>query len=106
MNIISRDQQLCHDRPFRSNCGYLTLMSVPPGSPEALYHAIPQTDDPVNASQIELEGETNSDPIPLPSDPPRILVDTRIRQAYFVLGCAVLLSWNGAYPYSLVPYRI
>ncbi|KDR83463.1 hypothetical protein GALMADRAFT_55065 [Galerina marginata CBS 339.88] len=66
-------------------------MSQSLGSPE-LYHAIPHS-DVVNASQIELDGETAEPYLP-PTDPPAFLVDSRVRWIHFILGCSVLLSWN------------
>ncbi|KAJ3514880.1 hypothetical protein NLJ89_g2103 [Agrocybe chaxingu] len=70
-------------------------MSLPPGSPEALYHVVPhQDDEEVNASQIELAGETVAEPVPPPMDLPPFLVDARIRWIHFILGCSVLLPWN------------
>lgn len=69
-------------------------MAPSPDSPSALYHVIPNQDDLVNASQIELEGD--SEVVSPPTDPPLQLVDSRIRWIHFILGCSVLLSWNGA----------
>ncbi|KAF8974277.1 nucleoside transporter-domain-containing protein [Flammula alnicola] len=70
---------------------------MPPslGSPEALYHAFPQPDNTVNASQIELDvdGEA-AEPVLPATDLPTFLVDSRIRWIHFILGCAVLLPWN------------
>jgi len=77
-----------------------------PPSPEALYHAIPR--DPIDSNpdilptDIELDGdeESGSDELSLltglTSDPPVALVDSRISWIHCVLGCAVLLPWNGA----------
>jgi len=73
-------------------------MTIPPRSPEALYHAVPPSDNVVvNESQIELDGETLAEPVPPPMDPPPALVDSRIHWVYFILGCSVLLPWNGAF---------
>ena len=69
-------------------------MAPSPDSPSTLYHVIPNQDDLVNASQIELEGD--SEVVSPPTDPPLQLVDSRIRWIHFILGCSVLLSWNGA----------
>ncbi|KAF8897201.1 nucleoside transporter-domain-containing protein [Infundibulicybe gibba] len=67
-------------------------------SSEALYHAIPQA--PVAANPIsvphetEYDGEdTESDDL-APMDPPAVVVDSKVRWIYFVLGCSVLLPWN------------
>ncbi|KAF8165080.1 nucleoside transporter-domain-containing protein [Crassisporium funariophilum] len=69
-------------------------MSLPPGSPEALYHAIPQhSEDIVNTSVIELDGEAAEPTLPA-TDPPAFLVDSRIQWIHFILGCSVLLPWN------------
>jgi equilibrative nucleoside transporter 1/2/3 len=66
-------------------------------SPSALYHVLPNQDDLVNASQIELEGDSEEAIVASPpTDPPLQLVDSRIRWIHFILGCSVLLSWNGA----------
>ncbi|KAF8913719.1 nucleoside transporter-domain-containing protein [Gymnopilus junonius] len=67
-------------------------MSSSLGSPEALYHAIPQLEE-VNASQINLDSDTLELNL-APTDPPAFLIDSSIRWIHFVLGCAVLLSWN------------
>lgn len=75
--------------------------SLSPPSPEALYHAIPQA--PVASSlaeipehtslDIELDGDEGVDELPSPSlvSP----LDTRIRWIHFIMGCTVLLPWNG-----------
>jgi len=70
------------------------------GSPDALYHVVPQVDG--NANVLELEGDTGAHPISPPDLPPS-MVDTRIRMVYFFLGAAFLLPWNGI---SLVPQPI
>ena len=72
-------------------------MSLPRRSPEVLYHAVPQTDALFNASSIELEGETPTSP----PTPPIPLTEARIWWTYFILGCAVLLPWNGTLPTPL-----
>ncbi|KAF8192532.1 nucleoside transporter-domain-containing protein [Pholiota molesta] len=63
-------------------------MSLPPGSPEALYHAIPQPDDNPNNDDEAVE--------PSPQSPAvqAIPVDPQIRWIHFILGCAVLLPFN------------
>lgn len=71
-------------------------MSLPPGSPEALYHAIPQPDDNPNASLIELDNDDEAvEPVPQSPEVQAIPVDSRIRWIHFILGCAVLLPFNG-----------
>lgn len=70
-----------------------TLMH-PPSSPEALYHAISQDPEEVNSSEINLA--PSSDDEYYPTDPPDIVVDRLIKIVHFILGCAVLLPWNGA----------
>lgn len=82
-----------------------------PPSPEALYHAIPQAPVAANSvildPEIELddEGSELGDPISLssspPLGPPPPPVDTRIAWIHFVLGCSVLLPWNGVSGYNL-----
>ncbi|KIM45965.1 hypothetical protein M413DRAFT_298833 [Hebeloma cylindrosporum] len=67
-------------------------MSPSLDSPSALYHVLPNQDDLVNASQIELDGD--SEEATVPTDPPPQLVDSRIRWIHFILGCSVLLPWN------------
>lgn len=69
-------------------------MALSPDSSSALYHVIPNQDNLVNVSQIELEGD--SEVASPPTEPPLQLVDSRIHLVYFILGCSVLLSWNGA----------
>lgn len=69
-------------------------------SPEAHYRIISQstvTDDDDEASEIVLAGGDGEDDEPLntPTDPPAAVVDGRIRLVHFILGCAVLLPWNG-----------
>ncbi|GLB33476.1 putative nucleoside transporter [Lyophyllum shimeji] len=73
----------------------------PPRSPEALYQAIPQAlaneDHRVIPADIELEADEQVDAGDLAlttTDPPSVVVDTRIRWIHFVLGCSVLLPWN------------
>ena len=89
----------------------MNLLHLPPmasslESPEELYHAITHPDDSANASRIELDvdGEVHEPP-PYSSDPPTILVDARIRWIHFILGCAVLLPWNGT-PYRTLCARV
>ena len=69
----------------------------PSRSPEVLYHAVVQSDTLVNASSIELEGETTASPPTRPNPH----TEARIRWTYFILGCAVLLPWNGTLPTPL-----
>ncbi|TFK43275.1 nucleoside transporter-domain-containing protein [Crucibulum laeve] len=72
-------------------------------SPEALYHALPQSPDVPDPSDVELDGETADTRQP-PSDPPAALVDSRVGWIHFILGCSVLLPWNvmiTATPYFL-----
>lgn len=76
-------------------------MSPSLGSPEALYHAIPRPDDDPNASQIYLDVDSElHEPVSSLSAPPATVVDARIRWIHFILGCAVLLPWNGALYYA------
>jgi len=74
----------------------------PPSSPEALYHAIPQAladeNHAIATSDIELDGEEEQEHTGLALDPPQALVGPRISLMYFLLGCSVLLPWNGTYP--------
>lgn len=68
------------------------------GSPEALYHVVPSPEYDVNASQIELDRDGDRDATtlsPPPVDNTPFLIDSSIRWIHFVLGCSVLLSWNG-----------
>lgn len=68
-------------------------MPIPPDSPQAIYHSVPQLPDDSN-SEIGLDAEAeDSDP---PHDIPPELLDQKIKWINFVLGCAVLLPWNGA----------
>ncbi|KAH9482484.1 Equilibrative nucleoside transporter 1 [Psilocybe cubensis] len=71
------------------------------GSPEALYHVVPSASYDANPSQIELDREggaveTGVSTPPL-SHPQTVLVTAPIRWIHFILGCAVLLSWNGVF---------
>jgi len=76
-------------------------------SPEAVYHAIPQTPVAIaTIPDIELHGEDYLDEEPAQPEstsaaPP---LDKRIQWVHFVLGCSVLLPWNvtiTAVPYFL-----
>jgi equilibrative nucleoside transporter 1/2/3 len=72
-------------------------------SPKALYHPIPQA--PVAANPAVLpdpdgDAEESQDDATSASDVAdsllvQVVVDSRIRAIHFVLGCAVLLPWNG-----------
>lgn len=86
----------------------------PPSSPEALYHAIPQAladeNHVVIPSDIELDAdgeEAGSGDLALSTvDLPPVLVDARIQWIHFILGCSVLLPWNGMFLSSQLPqYR-
>ncbi|KAF9569415.1 hypothetical protein CPC08DRAFT_678185 [Agrocybe pediades] len=65
-------------------------MSTSPGSVEALYHPMPPHQSDMDESQIERVSE----PIQLPVDHLPFPMDSRVRWVFFILGCAVLLSWN------------
>ncbi|KAG6831868.1 hypothetical protein H0H92_006985 [Tricholoma furcatifolium] len=81
----------------------------PPGSPEALYHSIPQALAPeaeqeIPSDVLELGEETALNEPLSPTDPPEIVVDAQVRWIHFILGCCVLLPWNvtiTAMPYFL-----
>lgn len=63
-------------------------------SSETLYHVLPQA----SSSSSELLTVTPSDvesELDLAADPPPVLIDSRIRWIHFMLGCSVLLPWNG-----------
>lgn len=68
----------------------------------AAYHAIPQAPNALNIINTTLP--LSLDEVPAydePSDEPVRLasvttMDAQIRWIHFVLGCAVLLPWNGA----------
>ena len=69
---------------------------------EAIYHPIPQAPVASNSipsadPDVDLDDEailSGSGVLPPLPD----LVDSKIRWTHFMLGCAVLLPWNGAYP--------
>ena len=71
---------------------------------EAIYHPIPQAPVasnpiPTASPDVDLDDEailSGSGILPPPSN----LVDSRIRWTLFMLGCAVLLPWNGAFACS------
>ncbi|KAG6919287.1 hypothetical protein DXG01_007419 [Tephrocybe rancida] len=74
----------------------------PPRSPEALYHAIPQAlapeierELPSDILELEAEDEADASDSPTPADPPAVVVDAQVRWIHFILGCCVLLPWNG-----------
>lgn len=83
-------------------CFVTTIMS-PPSSPEALYHAIPQVlsdeGDENTVCDIELNGEEECGPT---LDPSQALIDPWITWIYFLLGCCILLPWNGTYPLGVI----
>ena len=65
---------------------------------EAVYHPIPQgpvaSDVAPTSSLDDLDDDVaSSNPHSIHSQVP---IDSRIRWIHFVLGCAVLLPWNGA----------
>jgi len=68
-------------------------MPLPPDSPQAIYHSIPQVPEAAS-SEIALNNEEEDVFSDIPSD----LLDPKIKTINFVLGCAVLLPWNGASP--------
>ncbi|KAJ3548833.1 hypothetical protein NMY22_g1111 [Coprinellus aureogranulatus] len=76
-------------------------MPLPPDSPQAIYHSVPQLPQ-ASESEIALDVEAeDSDP---PQDIPPELVDRRVKWINFILGAAVLLPWNvtiTAMPYFL-----
>lgn len=66
-------------------------MSLPSEGP---YSPIPQSD----ITETELDIDAALENIPTPTDSPiSKSVETRIRWIHFILGCSVLLSWNGIY---------
>ena len=74
----------------------------PPLSPKALYHAIPQALDDTGEATLRDEEEQEQDELAA-LDPPQALVDPRISWIYFLLGCSVLLPWNGMYLFGVIP---
>ena len=68
----------------------------PERSSETLYHALPHAS---SSSLLDTElDETGSE---LAVDPPPVLIDPRIRWIHFILGCSVLLPWNGTVFFSV-----
>ncbi|KAF5333692.1 hypothetical protein D9611_002270 [Ephemerocybe angulata] len=75
------------------------MSPLPPDSPQALYHSVPQIPED-SGSEIALDGETEDAPLDRPAE----LIDNKIKWINFILGCAVLLPWNviiTAMPYFL-----
>lgn len=56
-------------------------------SPEALYHPLPEHPPEIELSTEDLRATEEF----------VVVVDTRIRWAHFIFGCAVLLPWNGQF---------
>lgn len=74
-------------------------MPLPSDSPQALYHSVPQLPEASN-SEIALDAEAeDSNP---PQDIPPELIDRKIKWISFILGCAVLLPWNGEVSVSIL----
>ena len=68
---------------------------------EGLYQPVSQDDDESIRSNIDLDADAMvAEP---PTDLPPFLVDSRVRWIHFVLGCSVLLPWNGACLLAPVP---
>jgi equilibrative nucleoside transporter 1/2/3 len=65
-------------------------MPVSPESPQALYHSVSQLPE-ASSSEIALGDETEEGPHDIPS----ALIDPKVKWINFILGCAVLLPWNG-----------
>lgn len=63
----------------------------------AAYHAIPQAPVPVDPLVLEdvEDDELIQSAIEIP--PVAIREDARIKWIHFILGCGVLLPWNGAF---------
>lgn len=100
-NVLGNCQQ-CHIKRLVFSAFTTNIMS-PSRSPEALYHAIPQAlapeDDhqsPPDILELEADGTTEADGYFAPSHPPAAIVDTQVWWIHFILGCCVLLPWNGA----------
>lgn len=62
---------------------------------EAVYHPIPQAPVASEPFRPSLELSSEESDVELDSANPPVEVDARIRWIHFVLGCAVLLPWNG-----------
>lgn len=67
----------------------------------AVYHALPpaEVDDDCD-SELELALDDSATFVV------DQVVDSRIRWIYFMLGCAILLPWNGAYQYLSLWYSL
>ncbi|OJT13362.1 hypothetical protein TRAPUB_10128 [Trametes pubescens] len=71
-------------------------MSERHSTSEAVYHPIPQApvaSNTIPPSSPDLEVDEGFGPSVVHS---HVAVDSRIRWIHFLLGCAVLLPWNGA----------
>lgn len=67
---------------------------------DALYRPIPQGPEtvPLDQEQTEEDDIESSQPRITPSTDS--LVDSKIKWIHFILGCSVLLPWNGAFAVS------
>ena len=66
---------------------------------EAIYHPIPQApvaSNPIPTASPDLDLDDEAILSGSGFLPPQTEVDSKIRWAHFMLGCAVLLPWNGA----------
>lgn len=70
-------------------------MISPTSSPRALYHAIPQAPGD-ESDEVTLEGDVEQEQAELAALQ-ALPVDPRISWIFFLLGCSVLLPWNGMY---------
>lgn len=72
---------------------------------EAEYQPIPQA--PVAAGPARHSLDVNvldeEDAVDILEDVPEVVVDGKIRAIHFVLGCAVLLPWNGERTIWILP---
>jgi equilibrative nucleoside transporter 1/2/3 len=94
LEAVHTDCQYFKASALTSRC---TIMS-PPLSPKALYHAIPQAlADESDEATLHPDSEEQEQDELAALDPPQALVDPRISWIYFLLGCSVLLPWNGMY---------
>ena len=75
---------------------------------EAEYQPIPQA--PVAAGparhSLDVSVLDEEDAVDILEDVPEVVVDGKIRAIHLVLGCAVLLPWNGEYIVEALSYSI
>lgn len=68
---------------------------------EAEYQPIPQAPvaaGPAARHSLDVSALDEEDVVDILEDAPEVVMDGKIRAIHLVLGCAVLLPWNGEHP--------